>query len=91
MKVFLKILTPKLSTPSQKEFTIEDIRQCMTILEVVSKLKDMNNDLYLEISEQGSIHSNYICLVNNEIIYDKEHVFLKDGDKLVISFAVAGG
>ena len=91
MKVFLKILTPKLSTPAQKEFTIEDIRQCMTILDVVSKLKDMNNDLYSEISEQGSIHSNYICLVNNEIIYDKEHVSLKDGDKLVISFAVAGG
>lgn len=91
MKVFLKIISPKLSASLQKEFTIEDNMQTMTILEVVKKLE--NVELVNEIIENGSLSSQYICLVNNEIImYDRRNdVSLKDGDNMIISFAIAGG
>ncbi len=93
MKVFLKIISPKLSPIGMKEFTIVDERQNISTQDVVLKLKNISNDLYSEISNDGIIHPNYLCIVNNEIImYNQRNTAsLKDGDNMIISFVMAGG
>ena len=93
MKVFLKIISPKLSASGRKEFTIEDNKENMSIMEVIQKLESINQDLLTEIIGDGFIHQNYLCLINNEIImYDQRNkVTLKDGDNMTISFVIAGG
>lgn len=93
MKVFLKIISPKLSASGRKEFTIEDNKENMSIMEVIQKLESINQDLLTEIIADGFIHQNYLCLINNEIImYDQRNkVTLKDGDNMTISFVIAGG
>ena len=62
-------------------------------MEVVQKLEETNNDLFNEIIENGSLSSQYICLVNNEIImFDQRNdVFLEDGDNKINSNAIPGG
>ena len=93
MKVFLKIISPKLSASGKKEFTIEDDKENMSIMEVIQKLESINQDLLIEISADGFIHQNYLCLINNELImYDQRNVVtLRDGDSMTISFVIAGG
>lgn len=93
MKVFLKILSPKMSAFEKKEFTIEDDRLNMTVMEVIQKLQTINEDIYTEISTDGFIHPNYLCMINNEILlYNQRNTAsLKDGDNMIISFVMAGG
>ena len=93
MKVFLKIISPKLSTSGKKEFTIEDDKEKMSIMEVIQKLETINQGLFSEISNDEFIHPNYLCLINNELImYDQRNiVILRDGDRMTISFVIAGG
>lgn len=93
MKVFLKIISPKLSASDKKEFTIEDDKLNMSIMEVIQKLQAIDEDIFTEISTDGFIHPNYLCMINNEIIlYNQRNTSsLKDGDNMIISFVMAGG
>ena len=68
MKVFLKFISPKLSASGRKEFTIEDNKENMSIMEVIQKLESINQDLLTEIIADGFIHLNYLCLINYEFI-----------------------
>ena len=93
MKVYLKIISPKLTSSLSKEFTIEHDASQIPFMTLIHKLKSQNSDLYHEISTNDEINSSYLCIVNNEIILKSanDSLFLNDGDKVVISFAIGGG
>jgi sulfur carrier protein ThiS len=93
MKVFLKIVSPKSSASLKKEFTIEESNSHMSMTNLIQKLKNYDAEIYQEITADDSIHPNYLCIVNNEMLtYSERKTYsLKDGDSITISFAIGGG
>lgn len=93
MKVYLKIISPKIANSLSEEFVIEHNASEIPFTTLIKKLEDSNSELYHEISADGKLNPNYFCVVNNELlVYNQEKsLSLNDGDKVSISFAIGGG
>ena len=93
MKIFLRVISPKIPKSISNEFTIEEKLDTLSLPALINCLKKQNMELYTELSQDGNLHPNYVYIVNKELLsYSQgKDYLLYDQDHVTISFAIGGG
>lgn len=97
MKILIKVISPPEKSKSLiREFTIEENKSELSFTNLLSTLNKQAPDLYSDITEDKKLSSQYMCIVNNELVFHnrlqtEDGLILHDGDKMSISFVIGGG